>query len=123
MRYVQLTTQQSEQLTQLYKTSADHRERQRAHVLLLSQRNYTIPELADLFEVHRDTISGWMDRWQDWLTDTQKPLALQDQVRSGRPATLDTDQKKAWSNGSKQAHIELDKSPSGFSKLGSSRSI
>lgn len=95
MRYVQLTTQQSQQLTQLYKTSADHRERQRAHALLLSQRNYTIPDLADLFEVDRDTISHWMDRGQDWLTDAQKPLALHDQTRSGRPSTLSDDQKKA----------------------------
>jgi transposase len=95
MRYVQLTTQQSQQLTQLYKTSPDHRERQRAHALLLSQRSYTIPDLADLFEVDRDTISNWMNRWQDWLLDSQKPLVLQDQARSGRPSTLDTDQKKA----------------------------
>jgi transposase len=95
MRYVQLTTQQSQQLTQLYKTSQDYRERQRAHALLLSQRNYTIPDLADLFEVDRDTISHWMDRWQEWLTDSQKTLTLHDQARSGRPATLSTDQKKA----------------------------
>ena len=73
MRYVQLTTQQSQQLTQLYKTSQDHRERQRAHALLLSQRSYIVPDLADLFEVDRDTITYWMDRWQDWLTDSQKP--------------------------------------------------
>jgi len=94
MRYVQLTTQQTQQLTQLYKTSQNHRERQRAHALLLSQRNYTIPDLADLFEVDRDTISRWMDRWREWLTDSQKTLALHDQTRSGRPAVLSTDQKK-----------------------------
>jgi transposase len=123
MRYVQLTTSQIEQLAQLYKTSTDHRERQRAHALLLSQRNYTVPELADLFEVHRDTITDWMDRWQDWLADSQKPLLLQDQARSGRPSTLDTDQKKASSSGLSQVHTELDKSPNGFNKLGASRSI
>ena len=123
MRYVQLTTQQCQQLTQLCKTSADHRERQRAHVLLLSQRNYTIPELADLFEVHRDTISDWMDRCQDWLADTQKPLLLQDQARSGRPSTLSTDQKKVWSSGKGQAHTEPDKSPNGFDKLGVNRLV
>ncbi len=95
MRYIQLTTQQTQQLTQLYKTSQDHRERQRAHALLLSQRSYTIPDLADLFEVDRDTISHWMDRWQEWLTDSQETLVLHDQTRSGRPATLSTGQKKA----------------------------
>lgn len=121
MRYIHLTTQQSEQLTQLYKTSVDHRERQRAHALLLSQRNYTVPELADLFEVHRDTITDWMDRCQHWLAEAHKPLLLQDQARSGRPSTLDTDQKKASSSGSNQGHIEPDKSPNGSNKLGISR--
>ena len=118
MRYVQLTTQQTQQLTKLYKTSPDHRERQRAHALLLSQRNYTIPDLADLFEVDRDTVSHWMDRWQDWLSDAQKPLVLLDQARSGRPTTLSIDQKKVWSSGSKQERIEPDRLPSAFAKTG-----
>lgn len=95
MRYVQLTSQQEQQLNQLYKTSQHHRERQRAHALLLSHRNYTIPDLADLFVVDRDTVVRWMDRWQDWLTNTENPLTLQDQARAGRPSSLVSDQKKA----------------------------
>ena len=95
MRYVQLTSQQEQQLNQLYKTSQHHRERQRAHALLLSHRNYTIPDLADLFIVDRDTVVRWMDRWQDWLTNTENPLTLQDQARTGRPSSLVSDQKKA----------------------------
>ena len=94
-RYVQLTSPQQQQLAHLYKTSQDHRERQRAQALLLSHRNYTIPNLADLFEVDRDTVSRWMDRWQEWLINTQQPLTLQDQARAGRPASLALDQKKA----------------------------
>ena len=95
MRYVQLTSQQEQQLNQLYKTSQHHRERQRAHALLLSHRNYTIPDLADLFVVDRDTVVRWMERWQDWLTNTENPLTLQDQARAGRPSSLVSDQKKA----------------------------
>ena len=91
MRYVQLTSHQEEQLSQLHKTSQDHRERQRAQALLLSHRNYTIPDLADLFEVDRDTVSRWMDRWQEWLVNTQQPLTLQDQARAGRPSGLVSD--------------------------------
>lgn len=93
MRYLELTSQQTLQLTELYQTSSSHRERQRAQALLLSSRGYTIPTLSDLFEVDRDTISRWFDRWQEWL-ETKGPLALQDQFRSGRPAQLDGDQKK-----------------------------
>ena len=95
MRYVQLTSQQEQQLNQLYKTSQHHRERQRAHALLSSHRNYTIPDLADLFVVDRDTVVRWMERWQDWLTNTENPLTLQDQARAGRPSSLVSDQKKA----------------------------
>ena len=95
MRYVQLTSQQEQQLNQLYKTSQHHRERQRTQALLLSHRNYTIPDLADLFIVDRDTVVRWMDRWQDWLTNTENPLTLQDQARAGRPSGLVSDQKKA----------------------------
>ena len=105
MRFISLTTHQVDQLTQLYKSSPDHRERQRAHVLLLSQRNYSIPDLADLFMVDRDTIGRWMDRWQEWLNQTQSALNLQDQPRSGRTPNLTNDQKKASSNGSKQVCI------------------
>ena len=68
MRYVQLTTQQEQQLSQLYKTSQDHRERQRAQALLLNHRNYTIPDLADLFEVDRDTVGGWIAGKSGWST-------------------------------------------------------
>lgn len=94
MRYVQLTPAQSQQLNQLYKTSSDHRERQRAHALLLSERGYTIPDLAELFAVDRDTISRWIDRWQHWLTTPQQSLTLLDQARQGRPSGLAPDQKK-----------------------------
>lgn len=99
MRYVSLTTDQVDQLTLLYKNSPDHRERQRAQALLLSQRNYSIPQLADLFMVDRDTIGRWMDRWQDQLSQTQPALSLQDQPRSGRTPNLTQDQKKALSTG------------------------
>lgn len=101
MRYVSLTTNQVDQLTQLYKNSPDHRERQRAHALLLSQRNYSISDLADLFVVDRDTIGRWMDRWQDWLSQTQPALSLQDQPRRGRTPNLTDDQKKVLSSGLK----------------------
>jgi len=95
MRYVSLTIDQVDQLTQLYKSSPDHRERQRAHALLLSHRNFSIPDLADLFVVDRDTIGRWMDRWQDWVKQTQPTLNLQDQPRSGRIPNLTNDQKKS----------------------------
>jgi len=85
MCYIHLSPDQHPQLTLLYKTSQAHREHQRAHALLLSSRHFSIAELSTLFEV---------DHWEQWMTDSQEPLDLQDQFRSGRPSTLSTDQKK-----------------------------
>jgi hypothetical protein len=62
MRFIQLTDEQRQQLTLLYKIGLNHR--QRAHALLLSERSYSIPDLADLFNLYPDTIipsvAGWI---------------------------------------------------------------
>ena len=54
-----------------------HRQRQRAHAVLLSGKGFTVPQMADIFSVDRDTISGWLDTWQerglDGLADAPKP--------------------------------------------------
>ena len=94
-RFIELTIGEHHQLTLLYKNSHDHRERQRAQALLLSARHYSTCELAALFDLDRDTISRWMNRWQEWLAGSPKALVLRDQRRSGRPAVLSPDQKKA----------------------------
>lgn len=93
MRFLELTLHQTQLLSDLYKTSSDHRERQRAHALLLNSRGHSIPFLAELFEVDRETITRWLDRFADSSTSTNT-LSLQDQARSGRPTTLAEDQKK-----------------------------
>lgn len=94
MRFIELTIEEHQHLTLLYKTSQDHRERQRAQALLLSARHYSICELAALFDLDRDTISRWMNRWQQWLADSQKAPVLRDQCRSGRPAVLSAKKKR-----------------------------
>ena len=35
-----------------------HRQRQRAHAVLLSAKGFTLEQLADIFSVDRDTVSG-----------------------------------------------------------------
>jgi transposase len=104
MRYVSLTSAQADRLQQLYKTSTNHRERQRSQALLLSNRNYSVLQIADLFEVDRDTVSRWMDQWEQTLkASADTPLSLQDKARSGRPTLLTDDQKKALLIGLKRA--------------------
>ncbi len=57
MRFVKLTQEQQEQVEKLYRESDNHRERQRAQALLLSNRGYRMEQLAELFSVDRDTWS------------------------------------------------------------------
>jgi transposase len=48
----------------------------------LSGKGYKLDQLADIFGVDRDTVSGWLDAWEvDGL------LGLRDQLSpSGKPA-------------------------------------
>jgi transposase len=55
----------------------------RAHSILLSARGYAIEEIADIYKVHRDTVSSWLDRWEQSGFD-----GLPDKSRSGRPPIL-----------------------------------
>jgi len=85
MKFVQpLTPAEAELLRQFRKSGLTQRERERAHALLLSARGYTREQLADIFDVDNDTISGWIDRWHERGLD-----ALADAPKSGRPSKLD----------------------------------
>jgi transposase len=77
------------QLTVLLKSSTNFRVRQRSHALLLSARGYTIETLADIFRVHRNTVSEWIDSWLLGGIDT-----IEDAPRSGRPPSLTPDEQR-----------------------------
>ncbi len=63
--------------------SANHRIRTRSHCVLLSARGYTIEDIADIFQVNRDTVSSWIDRWEKSGIN-----GLSDMPGSGRPLIL-----------------------------------
>ncbi len=89
MRYIELSISEQKDLKHIADHSPDRRERTHAHALLLSAKGYYVEQLADIFFVDRDTISRWLDRWQQ-----SKQTALRDGQRSGRPGKLSKDQKK-----------------------------
>lgn len=89
MRYIHLSTEELGVLKKLHKEDSDHRVRTRAQALLLSHRKYQMNQLADLFEVDRDTIGQWFDRWE-----VGGVSSLGDEARSGRPSKLEAEQKK-----------------------------
>jgi transposase len=75
-----LTPDQREHLKGIMKSPAPQRKRMRAHAILLSERNYSIDQIADIYQVDRDRVSQWIDWWEEHKFD-----GLDDDPRSGRP--------------------------------------
>ena len=85
MKRVQpLSSEQSAALQQLHQNGPTHRQRQRAHAVLLSARGYKLDQLADIFACDRDTVSQWLN-----LFHRQGIAALADAAKPGRPPKLD----------------------------------
>ena len=61
--------------------------RSRAHAILLSSEGFTIEELMEIFKVERDTISRWLNNWEQCGFE-----GLHDKARSGRIPTLNEDE-------------------------------
>ena len=58
-----LTDAQRASLEQTYRTGPD--QRQRAQAVLLSARGSTLEQLALAYDVHPETVSGWLDAWRE----------------------------------------------------------
>ena len=78
-----LTTAQREQLQAIMKSSAPQRTRMRAHAVLLSERRYSLDQIADIYQVDRDRVSQWLEWWE-----AEQVAGLDDDPRSGRPSKL-----------------------------------
>lgn len=83
-----LSAEQREELRQLMKTG-NEQVRKRAHAVLLSDREYSIDQIADIYEVDRDTVSTWLDRWED-----EGASGLHDQEGRGRKPVLNEKEQK-----------------------------
>ena len=63
MKFVSaLSDAQRASLEQVYRHGSVHRLRQRAHAVLLSAKGFTLEQLAAMYEVHPETVSGWLDQ-------------------------------------------------------------
>lgn len=60
-----LTTEDREKLEATFKTSLSHSARVRAQAILLSDRQFSINEIAEIFGVNRNTVTEWFDRWEN----------------------------------------------------------
>ena len=91
-KFVQpLTEAQREQLKDVMKSQSPQRTRMRAHAVLLSERRYSVDQIADIYQVDRDRVSEWLDWWEE-----SQFAGLDDDPRSGRPPKLtEKEQKRA----------------------------
>jgi transposase len=90
MRYVHpLTDEQRQHLEHTMKADPSFRARVRAHSLLLSDQGTTINDIAQTYQVDRDTVSTWLKHWEQ-----QGPASLHDKPRSGRPNKLTPDEQQ-----------------------------
>jgi transposase len=108
-KFVQpLTTEQRDQLKEIMKSPAPQRKRMRAHAVLLSERHYSIDQIADIYQVDRDRVSQWIDWWEEHKFD-----GLDDDPRSGRPPKLNGEER--------QRAIEIDREEPPSTKQGLQR--
>ncbi len=71
-------------LTRLHQQGATHRQRERAHAILLSAKGLSCTQIAHLLDTTAPTVSGWLARW-----NTRGAAGLADAPKRGRPRKLD----------------------------------
>lgn len=95
-----ITTVSEEEHSRLIKnhqTSHNFRVRNRSHAILLSFEQFPISEIAKICRVDRDTVSGWIDNWNEFKCE-----GLEDEEKTGRPLILSlAEQEKAVAIGLK----------------------
>ncbi len=78
-----LSPQTQAQLEQLAAQDPVRRVRMRAHSLLLSAQGTSIDEIARIYQVHRNSVSSWIDQWHQ-----HGVAGLADKPRPGGPCKL-----------------------------------
>lgn len=81
MKYVNpLSLAERITLQEMYKHGPSHRVRQRAHMLLMSNKHLSLELIATVCQLDRDTVSSVINRWERYGI-----VGLYDYPRSGRP--------------------------------------
>ncbi len=84
MKFIKsIDSETKEKLFEMMRTSPSYKVRKRAHAILLSAKRYKIDQLANIFDVDRDTVSEWLRRWDEFGLE-----GLNDAARSGRPPKI-----------------------------------
>lgn len=78
-----LSEEEHNRLIKNHQTGSNFRVRNRSHAILLSYAQFPIAEIARICRVDRDTVSGWLDSWNEFQFK-----GLEDEEKSGRPTGL-----------------------------------
>lgn len=90
MRFVApLSEPVKETLNELFKNHPAHQTRIRGHMILLSAEHFTIEEIARIYQVQRETVSGCFNNWE-----SKGIVGLFDNPKSGRPRILSLQEEK-----------------------------
>jgi transposase len=84
-----LSKKQEEEIERIKKENVGSRMWIRCHSIKLSAKGYSIDEIADIYEVDRDTVSIWIDGWEGSGIE-----GLNDKPKSGRPRILDYEEEQ-----------------------------
>lgn len=80
---INLSEEEKRKLTEIMKTGEKYRERMRAHSILLSNQGYNIDAIAEIYQVHRNSVSELITEWEENGYES-----LYDKAKSGRPPIL-----------------------------------
>ncbi|MFY7999887.1 MAG: IS630 family transposase [Candidatus Kapaibacteriota bacterium] len=81
MKYVTpLNEDTRAELRLIISSQAPFHKRRRSDPILLSDQRFTVDEITRIFEVTRDTVSQWIDRWEEEAFE-----GLNDKPLPGRP--------------------------------------
>lgn len=89
-RFIYLSASEIKYLESQKKRSSVERERDRAHALLLSSRGYSMDSITSIFNISRDTVTSWFNRWEDLGVKG----GLSDAPKSGRPTIFSSSEQK-----------------------------
>jgi transposase len=102
MRFVrELTREERQELKRMTQQEVG-RVAMRAHMILLSAKRYTVPQIADIHQTSDVTIYAWFDRF-----DADGTPGLYDRPRSGRPPKVDDETEQAMDDAVSQSPTDL----------------
>ncbi len=86
---LKLTKDQLQLLKELWQNGSSVKIRKRAHGIILSSKGYNIDDIADILDVHRDSVYSWIMAWENTGI-----IGLSDKPRSGAPSKLTVSDRK-----------------------------